>query len=270
MEKRKILVKASKIASTVLLYVFIAICILALMLTIFSKKDADGAVTVLGKQIRFVLSPSMEECEFTDVSNYEIKDIPKGALVFIDVVPEDEAERAEWYEDVKVGDVLTFRYVYQRQETITHRVTAKEPNGKGGYLISLQGDNRNSPEGVLTQVVDTSNVSSPNYIIGRVTGTNYPLGLLVTAMKSPIAIICIVIIPAMAIIVLEVLRIINILNADKRKAEESEKKKKDDELAELKRRLAELQAEKAESETASDTEPPTVEAEENVINGDEP
>ena len=159
MEKRKILVKASKIASTVLLYVFIAICILALMLTIFSKKDADGAVTVLGKQIRFVLSPSMEECEFTDVSNYEIKDIPKGALVFIDVVPEDEAERAEWYEDVKVGDVLTFRYVYQRQETITHRVTAKEPNGEGGYLIcTVDGDQTVCTEALL----QLSNIPTQN------------------------------------------------------------------------------------------------------------
>ena len=38
-------------------------------------------------------------------------------------ISSENAEEAKaWYADLKVGDVLTFKYVYVRQETITHRI----------------------------------------------------------------------------------------------------------------------------------------------------
>jgi len=247
METRKALKKVGRIALDAIIYLFIALCLVAVVLVITSKKDSDGTATLFGKQMRFVQSPSMEKCEATDVSGFEIKDIPMRSMIFIDVVPDDKAKADEWYADLKVGDVLTFKYVYVRQETITHRITAIEPKETGGYIISLEGDNKSSDDGVLTQEIDTSLENSPNYIIGKVTGQSYPLGLLINVLKSPVGIVCIIILPALAIIVFEIIKIINVFGADRKKKEDKEKEMKQNELDELRRRLAELEAKNSEN-----------------------
>ena len=247
METQKVLKKAGRIALDAIIYLFIALCLVAVVLVITSKKDSDGTATLFGKQMRFVQSPSMEKCEATDVSGFEIKDIPMRSMIFIDVVPDDKAKADEWYADLKVGDVLTFKYVYVRQETITHRITAIEPKETGGYIISLEGDNKSSDDGVLTQEIDTSLENSPNYIIGKVTGQSYPLGLLINVLKSPAGIVCIIILPALAIVVFEIIKIINVFSADRKKKEDKEKEMKQNELDELRRRLAELEAKNSEN-----------------------
>lgn len=247
METQKVLKKAGKIAFDVIVYLFIVLCLMAVALAITSKKDADGTATIFGRQMRFVQSPSMEKCDATDVSAFEIKDIPMRAMIFIETVPEDKAEAEAWYASLKVGDVLTFKYVYVRQETITHRITAITPKETGGYLILLEGDNKGSDDGVLTQEIDTSLENSPNYIIGKVTGQNYPLGLLVSLLKSPAGIVCAVILPALAIIILQVIKIINVLGAERKKKDEEVKVQQQSELEELRRRLAELEASKNEN-----------------------
>ena len=40
--------KAKKIVLDILLYIFLAICIFAVFVTVFSKRNADGAVQVFG------------------------------------------------------------------------------------------------------------------------------------------------------------------------------------------------------------------------------
>ena len=242
MEKTQVIKKVGKIAANILLYIFIAVCLFSVILTISSKKDEDGTATIFGMQMRSVLSPSMEECDATDVSGYEIKDIPTGSMVFIDVVPEDPDEAEKWYADLKIGDVLTFKYVYVKQETITHRITGIRQNPNGGYTIRLEGDNKNSDSETLTQTIDTSEKNSPNYVIGKVTGQSYLLGMLVNTLKSPAGLIFIVIIPSLIIVILEILKIIKILGADKRKKDEEEKARQQRELDELRQRLAELEA----------------------------
>lgn len=259
MEKTQIVKKVGKIAANILLYVFIAVCLFSVILTISSKKDADGTATIFGVQMRSVLSPSMEKCDATDVSGYEIKDIPTGSMVFIEVVPEDPEEAAQWYANLKIGDVLTFKYVYVKQETITHRITGIRQNADGGYTIRLEGDNKNSDSDTLTQTINTSEKNSPNYVIGKVTGQSYLLGLFVKTMKSPVGLICIVIIPSLIIVILEILKIIKLLGADKRKKEQEEKERTANELDELRRRLAEYEAGKP-------TETPTPE----IVTGDSP
>ena len=112
MEKTQVVKKVGKVTINVLLYLFIALCIFGVVLTIISKKEPDGTATVLGKQMRVVLSSSMEECDETDVSKFRIKDIPTGSMVFIDAVPKDEEEAEKWYSKLKIGDILTFKYVY--------------------------------------------------------------------------------------------------------------------------------------------------------------
>lgn len=238
---KKTIIKILRIIFNVILYAFMIVCLFGIVLTIFSKKDIDNTAIIFGYQMRIVQSPSMEESEFTDTSEFEIKDLPVKTVIFIEVVPEDEAEREAWFADIKDGDVLTFKYLYTRQETITHRVVDKIAKETGGYLIYLEGDNKASEEGVLTQVIDTSDENSPNYVIGKVVGHNYPLGLLVYALKSPIGLIFIIFIPCLVIIIFEVVRIINVLNAEKKAKAKAKEEEQLNELEELKRKLAVLE-----------------------------
>ena len=241
MKKKQIVKKACSIAVNILLYLFIAICVVGVVSTIVGKRDVDGAITVFGKQMRVVLSPSMEKCEATDVSDFDIKDIPTGSMIFIDVVPEDAAKAEEWYADLRVGDVLTFRYVYVTQETITHRITHIEKKASGGYIIELAGDNKDADSENLTQYIDTSEENSLNYVIGKVTGQSYVLGLVTRTISSPVGLVFVVIVPCLLIVIFEVLRIVNYCLADKRKKEKQAQDKQQAELDELRRRLAELE-----------------------------
>ena len=234
--------KTLKTTANVLLYAFIAISILGILLTITSKKDNDGTATLFGIQIRYVISPSMEKNESMDYSDFTIKDIPVKSMVFIDVVPEDEEEAKRWYSDLKVGDVVTFKYVYVKQDTITHRITRIEPKSDGGYIISLAGDNRESEADVQIQTIDTSLTNSPNYIIGKVVAVSYPIGLFIGALKSPVGIVCVIIIPSFIILNIEIFKMVRILGADKKKKATEEKERQQNELDELRRRLAELEA----------------------------
>lgn len=233
--------KILKIGANVLTYAFLVLCIFTLFIAVSSKKDSDGAATVFGKQIRIIRSDSMAKSEFTDVSDYKIKSIPIKSLIIVETVPKAEAKREVWFSKLKVGDVLTFRYVFVSQETVTHRITEIQPKEGGGYIIKLQGDNATSESGAGTQTIDTSDLESPNYVIGKVTGQSRALGVLVYALKTPVGIICIVILPCLIIIGLEIVRIIGVLQENKRKQAQEEAEKKESEIEELKRQLAALQ-----------------------------
>ncbi len=222
-----------------------ALAIFSISITIASKKDSDGTVTAFGHQLRFVRSSSMEKCDLVDVSGYKIKDIPVKSCVFIEVVPTEEPEAKEWYSSLEVGDVLTFKYVYTKQETITHRITKITPNDSNdGYTIMLQGDNRSSEDGASTQIIDTSLADSSNYVIGKVVGQSYALGLLVYAIKTPVGIVCIFIIPCTLIIVWEVIRIIRAFSSEKKEKALAVGQEKDAEIEKLKRQIEEMNKEK--------------------------
>lgn len=237
--------KLGSVVLDVLLYVFLAICIFCVVVTLFSKRDADGAVEVFGYQMRVVTSESMAKCEHTDVSAYKIKDLPLRTMIFVKVMPDDPTEADEWYRSLKVGDVLTFRFVYTTQVTITHRVVAITEKETGGFIIDLAGDNVNDESGQLYQSIDTSIPYNTNYVIGKVVGQSYPLGVAMSFLMQPAGIILIIILPCVIILMMEVFKIIKVLSADKREKEREEKEKKDSELEELRRRLAELEKDKA-------------------------
>ncbi len=233
---------AISVVANVLLYTVIAVCLLGVLLTIIGQRDADGTVTLFGTQMRVVQSPSMERSEATDVSGFEIEDIPTGSMVFIETVPSDATEAARWYADLRVGDVLTFKYTYVRQETITHRIIAIEEKPTGGYLITLAGDNRSDGASVSLQTIDTAQENSFNYVIGKVTGQSYALGLFTRALRSPIGLICMIIIPSLVIAIFEVIKITRVLGADKKKKMKDEQESREKELDALKKRIAELEA----------------------------
>lgn len=242
MAKKQVVKKVLGIVADVIMYIFLALCIFAVFITITSKKDSDGTATIFGYQVRFVQSSSMEKCEFTDVSQFEIKDIPVKSAVFIKTVPEDEKDAEQWYSSLKVGDVLTFKYVYTKQETITHRLVNIQEKETGGYILSLEGDNKNSETGALSQTIDTSDVNSTNYVIGKVTAVSYPIGAVIYALKQPVGLVLIIILPCLIIIVLEVIRIINVVGEDKKKKAKAEKEQQQKEIEDLKRQLSAMQA----------------------------
>ena len=205
----------------VILFCFLAVATAAVLITLFSEKNETGAVEIMGYQTLVVTSNSMEECAETDVSKYEIKSIPKNAMVLVQLVPENEAEAESWYRSIRVGDVLTFRYYYAQQITITHRVTKITEKQTGGFIIELAGDNKNSDVNQLTQTIDTSDPASMNYVIGKVKFASVIPGMLLSALKSPVGLVLIIMVPCAIIIMMEVLKINNVVVEDKRVKEEN-------------------------------------------------
>ena len=255
MEKAKTkMKKIGGIALNVLMYVFLAICIFSVVLTVLSKRDADGAANVFGFQMRVVTSDSMAKCELTDVSDYKIKDIPVRSMVFVKTVPDDPQDADEWYGKLKAGDVLTFRYVYATQVTITHRIISITEKETGGFIIELAGDNKNAEDGQLTQVIDTSIPNSTNYVIGKVVGQSYLLGLIMSLLMQPVGIVLMIIVPCFVIILLEILKISRVFGEDKKNREQEEREKTNSELEELRRKLAELERLKQQSAEATNNE----------------
>lgn len=228
--------------ANIFIYVFLGLSIILLCLSITSKKDKDDAINIFGYQMRIVISPSMEKNEntYNEIKKFKIKDLKVKSLVFIKKVSDNEDL---WYENIKKGDVLTFRYTYDnKQETITHRVIDIYKNESGmGYTIKLQGDNRDNNDSVAIQTIDTSDENSTNYVIGKVVAKSYFFGLLIYSLKQPIGIVLLVIAPSLIIIILEIIRIINYINEEKKKKIIEEKNKQQDEIEDLKRKLASLE-----------------------------
>lgn len=253
--KNGALKKALRIVGNVLLYAVIIFALFVVVVSIVSKKDVDGTATVFGYQLRFVQSDSMAACDRTDVSGYRIKSIPVKSCIFVEVVPESGEAQAQWYRDLKVGDVLTFKYVYAKQETITHRIVYISEKATGGFLISLEGDNKSSESNLLSQTLDTSQTDSPNYVVGKVTGQSYLIGSLVYAFKTPVGLVCLIIVPCLIVIAFEVARLVRVFGREKKEKLQAQQERQASEIEELKRQLAELQRQDATpSEDKSDSQ----------------
>ena len=236
----------------VLLYLFLALCLCSLILTIFSNKSTDDASEIFGYQMRIVTSNSMGKCDATDVSDYDIGSIPVRSMIFVKTMPEDPVKADAWYRSLKKGDVLTFRYVYKTQVTITHRIVDITEKETGGFIIELAGDNKNSDSTTLTQTIDTSIPNNTNYVIGKVTGQSYLFGVVMSFLKSTAGMVFAIIIPCVLIIFLEVLKIVGVLTAGKRERDKAEIEEKKKEIEELRRQLDELSRENGESKAVSD------------------
>lgn len=263
--KQKVL-KALQIAGDVLFCLIIAFALFVLIISVSAKRDADGTANVFGYQLRFVRSGSMEKCDQTDVSGYKIKSIPVKSCVFIKKAPAPDDQQAlnEWCSALSVGDVLTFQYSKYgaaniQDKVITHRIVKIEPK-EGGYIITLEGDYKNDTGSVGQQVIDTTKADGLDYIIGKVEGQSYFLGLCVYALKSPVGLVFIIIVPCMIVIAYEVIKIVTVLNKDKKDRQQQEKTVKEDEIALLRKQLEELQksggtAEAPRQNSDAETEP---------------
>ncbi len=212
--------KIVNIVFSVITYLFLLVAIVLLIFSIIAKKESDDAINIFNHQIRVVVSNSMAKSNSVDVSDYKIKDIKVKSMVLIETVPKDLAKKREWYSNLKIGDVLTFKYVYVRQETITHRIVNIE-NKDDGYLITLEGDNKTDNTTTSKQIIDTTDDDSPNYIIGKVIYKNYLMGIILYILKQPIGLALIIIVPCLIIIIWQMIKIIStIYGAKKTKQEE--------------------------------------------------
>ncbi len=285
--KQKKKVSAKKIITIVLdvlLYAFLALAIVIVALTIMSKvaqkDDPNGAPNLFGYEMRYVETGSMEP------------EYPVNTMVFIEKAPTNYEDSIKWFEGIKVGDVLTFKYREAGQQVvITHRVTKKTPytqenfgdnaihmgKEKGGYVITLEGDNKGKDGEVAEQTIYTyahyndmadADDQIQGQVIGKVVGQSYILGVAVTTLKNPLGMVLIIIVPCLIVIIIEVIRIIKVFNSEKhekakkKQAEQQEKlEKQNDEIELLKQQLALLQKQAMQNQSAeqAEVEQPTVE-----------
>ena len=231
----------------ILSYCFIFIAAIFTITTINLKENTKDGITIFNHQMMVVETESMEKNELVNVDEYEIKSIKKNSLIIVKVV--DENDPYSFYKEIEINDVLTFKYMIgNKQETITHRVINKTPK-EDGFIFELRGDNINKDGTTSTQIIDTTEEDSFNYIVGKVIGTSHPMGVVITSMKSDVGIIGVIIIPSIILIFFEIMKISNEVNKEKiqkSKNKDIELQNKNQELEELKRRLLELESEKKE------------------------
>ncbi len=229
-----------RVVFNVLIYLFLIICLSMIIFLLAVKNNADSCVEVFNYQARIVVSQSMENCEKTDVSEFEIKSIPIYSLIIIENIPEDKAKADEWCKNLKVGDVLTFKYVYVKQETITHRITKISEKQSGGYKIELMGDNKIDDALTMSQIIDTSIPDSPNYLIGKVIWQSPFLGKVVSDMQKPTTLICMVTLLCGGVIVYEVIRIVSAFYQKKSREEKVKLDEREREFELMKQELEQL------------------------------
>lgn len=209
----KILKNATFVLFDLLVYVFLVFSLILASYVFFSR--SDGVVDLFGYEFRTVLTDSMEKSDGTDVSKFDIKSLPQGTLVVVEKVPTKTNKAGNWFSSLKVGDVLTFNYTYNKDMVITHRITAIKEKKSGGYVIELSGDNKNSNGKILTQVIDTSIIDSPNYVIGKVVKSSVVFGKIITSLKEPLNLLLIITLPCLIIIIYQLFKITNLNYKDK-------------------------------------------------------
>lgn len=227
--------KSLKIFTDILVLIIALLALSLLIIALMSKKDSDGAADIFGYQIRTIISDSMDKSPQTNVEDYKIKSLPVKSLIIIQMVPKEENVKKSFYDSIEVGDVLTFRYVYFSQETITHRVISKEKDLDGGWIIKLTGDNKVSENNTGIQTIYTSDTSSSNYIIGKVIYANLLFGVIINGIKEPLGLILLIIFPSLIIAIIQIIRIVSIIKLNKHK--EINNDEKDEEIEALKREI---------------------------------
>lgn len=217
--------KAKKIISVltgIVIAIFLVIALIALVVTVVYRTRGEDA-EILGYQFRIVVSGSMEPA------------IPQDSLVVIDTVGSGDS----FYDDLAVGDVITFYWFNTANVDdviVTHRIIAIDPPATegGNYTFTLQGDAVDGDTQVITQ----------DEIIGRVVWSSYPLGCVLTFLRSSAGIGVCLILPAALIMIYEVYRIIRLVREGKAEQKREKEAARDEELESLRRELAELKKEK--------------------------
>ena len=243
--------KAKKIINIILDALFISFAAFAVVAIIFrntTSNNKDGR-SINGYQLRTVETGSMAE-------NNSIHTLPVNSLIRIKEAPEAEEKKTQFYEDLKVGDVVTFVYYTSingklGQYVYTHRLIEKiaVAGEQGGYRLTLMGDAETASGGVQTVYTNPlSAEQSFSYVIGKVVWVNHPIGEVVSFLKSRSGILVLVVIPCSILCLFEIGKIIFYVMKDKKEKKalvEAEKEAQLDsnqaEIENLKAQLAALQ-----------------------------
>ncbi len=253
--------KAKKIINIILDALFISFAVFAVVAIIFrstTNNNKDGR-SINGYQLRTVETGSMAENNHIDpetYKSYSIHTLPVNSLIRIKEAPEAEEKKAQFYEDLKVGDVVTFVYYTSingklGQYVYTHRLIEKiaVAGEQGGYRLTLMGDAETASGGVQTVYTNPlSEEQSFSYVIGKVVWVNHPIGEVVSFLKSRSGILVLVVIPCSILCLFEIGKIIFYVTKDKKEKKalvEAEKEAQLDsnqaEIENLKAQLAALQ-----------------------------
>lgn len=213
--------KILSILTGVVIAIFLVIALIALIVTVVYRTRGEDA-EILGYQFRIVVSGSMGET------------IEEGSLVVIDTVGSGD----EFYDDLEVGDIVTF-YWFNTADAddviVTHRIIEIEETSDGARTFTLQGD---APEATDTQRI------TEDEIIGKVIWWSYPLGAVLTFLRSSAGIVVCLILPAALIMIYEVFRIVRLVREGKNEQKRENDAARDEEIESLRRELAELKKEK--------------------------
>ncbi|MFJ7935637.1 signal peptidase I SipW [Sporosarcina sp. NPDC096371] len=152
---------------SLLLKSVVLIAVVFLALVVLSSRISGGEPTILGYQIKSVLSGSMEPTFQT------------GSLIAI------ELDNATY----KKGDIITF---HMDEKLITHRITdVKQANGQVSY--KTKGDNNDGP--------DLWTVSSQD-VVGKYTNVTIPyVGYAMTYANTKAGMALLLIVPGLLLII---------------------------------------------------------------------
>lgn len=174
------------------LFVAMLIVIAALAFYVVKGKiDKDGVPRVAGHELYIVLSGSMNPV------------FDAGSVL---------AVKAVVSQDVKVGDIITFKDPEDQKKNITHRVFEVKEGNKGKSFIT-KGDANDAP--------DPKPVPEGN-VIGKVSLWVPYAGYLLNFAKTQKGLLLIIIIPGTLFIITELIHLYKLLQ----QAEEEDKKKK--------------------------------------------
>ena len=216
--------KFLSVLSAVLIAFFLLLAIVCLAVALPYKLKGEDA-EIFGRQIRIVLTGSMEPTIRTD------------SLVCVDAAPESGEERDEFMQSLQVGDIITF---YDWSETsrsdvvVTHRIVRIEETETGLRFI-CHGDAVADPN--ETQTISESDV------IGIVEWSNYPLGKIISFLRTTAGIVLVLIVPAAVILVYEIFFILQTIKARKEEKKREEAAALEQEIERLRRELEELKTE---------------------------
>ena len=218
--------KAGRVVSvitTVIVALFLVVAVFALAVTRVYRVQGETA-ELFGYQLRVVTSGSMEP------------NIKQGALVAIRTAEEGDES---FYEDLKVGDVLTFYWfngaTSADEVVVPHRIIAIQESD-GRYVFTLRGDAVEN---------DTQTIAGDSgNIIGKVTWDSYVVGRILTFVRSSVGIVCCLILPAAVVICFEVVRIVKLVREGKEEQKKEKAQEEESELERLRREVAALKEEK--------------------------
>ena len=233
--------KVWRIVGNVFIWLFIAFSVIVTVFA-FSAKANDDVVTIAGKIISPVLTPSMDGDA-----------MKKGDIIISQKISPDDAKKLE------VGDIITFRVDLDQDGKLdinTHRIVER---------VSEELDEEGNLTKVTYKTKGDNNEFNDNYditddvVLGKYTGKRIPLlGNFIAFLMTPTGFFICIVIPLILFFLFEIImfvrKVIEVKNADKKQITEE-----DEEM--IKRKAVEEYIRSQQEAASNEKEQSTPEAE---------